>query len=108
MLAHIPIGRCCSRPRFNAVGGLDERVWPYQLGPTPRRKLRSIAADIAGDREAAERVELTLPETGVCNRSAAPVADNCCGGPALSAVDACCAADANAKQQGKTGCGCAA
>jgi len=44
--------------------------------------LRSIAADIAGDREAAERVELTLPETGVCNRPAAPAADNCCGGPA--------------------------
>ena len=31
----------------------------------------------------------------------------CCGGPALSDVDACCVADANAKQQGKTGCGCA-
>ena len=108
MLAHIPIGRCCSRPRFNAVGGLDERVWPYSLGPTLRRKLRSIAAEIAGDRGAAERVELALPETGVCNRSAVPAADNCCGGPALSAVDACCAADANAGQEGKTGCGCAA
>jgi hypothetical protein len=72
------------------------------------RKLRSIAAELAGDREAAERVELALPETGVCNRSTAPAADNCCGGPALSAVDACCAADANAKQQDKTGCGCAA
>ena len=104
MVAHIPIGRCCSRPRFNAVGGLDERVWPYQLGPMLRRKLRSIA----GDREAAERVELALPGTGVCNRSAAPDANNCRGGPALSAVDACCAADANAKQQGKTGCGCVA
>jgi hypothetical protein len=99
MLAHIPIGRCCSRPRFNAVGGLDERVWPYRLGLTLGRKLRSIAA---------ERVELALPETSVCNRSTAPAADNCCGGPALSAVDACCVADANAKQQGKTGCGCAA
>jgi hypothetical protein len=108
MVAHIPIGRCCFRPRFNAVGGLDERVWPYRLGPTLLRKLRSIAADIAGDREAVERVELVLPETGVCNRSAAPDADNCRGGPALSAVDACCAADANAKQQGKTACGCVA
>jgi len=107
MVAHIPIGRCCSRPRFNAVGGLDERVWPYQLGPMLRRKLRSIAGDIAGDREAAERVELVLPETGVCSRSATPGAGECCGGPALSAVDACCMADANAKQQGKTGCGCA-
>jgi hypothetical protein len=70
--------------------------------------MRSLAADISGVRAAAERVELVLPETGVCNRSAAPDANGCCGGPALSAVDACCAADANAKQQGKSGCGCAA
>jgi hypothetical protein len=62
---------------------------------------------IAGDRAAAERVELVLPDTGVCNRSATPGAADCCGGPALSSVDACCTADANAKQQGKTGCGCA-
>jgi hypothetical protein len=27
---------------------------------------RSITAALAGDREAAKRVELTLPETGVC------------------------------------------
>ena len=56
---------------------------------------------------AAERVELVLPETGVCSRSLAPDASNCCGGPALSDVDACCVADEKAKQQGKTGCGCA-
>jgi hypothetical protein len=68
--------------------------------------VRSIAADIAGDRKAADRVELVLPETGVCSRSAAPSASQCCGGPASSGVDACCAEDANAKQQGKTGCGC--
>ena len=24
MSAHIPIGSCCSRPRFNAVGGNDD------------------------------------------------------------------------------------
>ncbi len=66
-----------------------------------------VGASVAGDHEAAERVELNLPETGVCNRSAAPDANNCSGGPALSDVDACCLADANAKQQGKTGCGCA-
>ncbi|MEV5080837.1 flavoprotein, partial [Streptomyces sp. NPDC056159] len=29
-------------------------------------QVRSIAAALVGDREAAERVELTLPETGVC------------------------------------------
>jgi hypothetical protein len=74
---------------------------------TGYEQVRSIAADIAGDREAAARVELVLPETGVCNRSVGPAAGDCCGGPALSDVDACCAADANAKQAGKTGCGCA-
>ena len=26
-----PIGLCCSRPRVNAVGGIDERAWPYEL-----------------------------------------------------------------------------
>ena len=64
MLAHIAIGRCCSRPRLNAVGGIDERVWPCQLAAALRRKLRSIAADIADDREAAERVEPALRKTG--------------------------------------------
>jgi thioredoxin reductase len=79
---------------------------PTFLMITGYEQVRSIAADIAGDREAAERVELVLPETGVCNRPAVADPNNCCGGPALSAVDACCVADANAKQQGKTGCGC--
>jgi hypothetical protein len=43
---------------------------------------------LAGDREAAERVEPALPETGVCNRSAALDSEICRGGPALSGVDA--------------------
>jgi hypothetical protein len=74
---------------------------------TGYEQVRSIAADIAGDRQAAERVELALPETGVCSRSAAPEISSCCGGPALSDVDACRVTDANARQQGKAGCGCA-
>ena len=45
--------------------------------------------------------------TGVCSRAVATDASNCCGGPAISDVDACCVADEKAKQQGKTGCGCA-
>lgn len=79
---------------------------PTFLMLTGYEQVRSIAADIAGDHEAAARVELVLPETGVCSRTAAPGANQCCGGPAPSAVDACCVADANAKQQGKSGCGC--
>jgi hypothetical protein len=78
-----------------------------EAGMVANMKVRSIAADLAGDRKAAERVELVLPETGVCNRSVVPGANICCGGPALSDVDACCVADANAEQDGRTGCGCA-
>lgn len=33
---------------------------------TGYEQVRSVVAALAGDREAAERVELTLPETGVC------------------------------------------
>jgi hypothetical protein len=41
---------------------------PTFLMITGYEQVRSIAADIAGDREAAERVELELRETGVCTR----------------------------------------
>ncbi len=79
---------------------------PTFLMITGYEQVRSIAADIAGDREAAARVELVLPETGVCSRSSGSAAHNCCGGPAVSDVDACCVDDAKAKHEGKTGCGC--
>jgi thioredoxin reductase len=39
---------------------------PTFLAMTGYEQVRSIAAALAGDRAAAERVELTLPETGVC------------------------------------------
>jgi thioredoxin reductase len=39
---------------------------PTFLAMTGYEQVRSITAALAGDREAAERVELTLPETGVC------------------------------------------
>ena len=94
-------------PGFYFAGMKSYGRAPTFLMLTGYEQVRSIAADIAGDREAAERVELVLPETGVCSRSLAPDASNCCGGPALSDVDACCVADEKAKQQGKTGCGCA-
>ncbi|MFE5819063.1 NAD(P)-binding domain-containing protein [Streptomyces sp. NPDC056479] len=39
---------------------------PTFLAMTGYEQVRSITAALAGDHEAAERVELTLPETGVC------------------------------------------
>jgi len=64
---------------------------PTFLMITGYEQVRSIAADIAGDKEAAERVELDLPETGVCTRGGVEGgagASSCCGGPAPAS--ACC------------------
>ncbi|MBP0448696.1 NAD(P)-binding domain-containing protein [Kitasatospora sp. RG8] len=42
---------------------------PTFLAMTGYEQVRSVAAALAGDHEAAARVELTLPETGVCGGS---------------------------------------
>jgi len=39
---------------------------PTFLAMTGYEQVRSVTAAIAGDLESADRVELTLPETGVC------------------------------------------
>jgi Pyridine nucleotide-disulphide oxidoreductase len=83
---------------------------PTFLMITGYEQVRSIAADIAGDTQAAARVELELPETGVCTRGGLEgeaSASGCCGGPAPAGIDACCVEDATAKAAGRSGCGCA-
>jgi thioredoxin reductase len=97
-----------NEPGFYFAGMKSYGRAPTFLMITGYEQVRSIAADIAGDHVAAERVELVLPETGVCNLATVDSGGGeCCGGPAPSAADACCVADAAAKQQGKAGCGCA-
>ncbi|MFD3327724.1 NAD(P)-binding domain-containing protein [Streptomyces sp. NPDC058701] len=70
---------------------------PTFLAMTGYEQVRSIAAALAGDREAAERVELTLPETGVCGGAGLfdqPQADEetsgggCCAAPATLTIGA--------------------
>jgi hypothetical protein len=58
---------------------------PTFLMLTGYEQVRSIAAELAGDRDAADRVELTLPETGVCRSSAAPVGQAGCCVPVVEA-----------------------
>ncbi|MFI9816839.1 NAD(P)-binding domain-containing protein [Saccharothrix variisporea] len=57
---------------------------PTFLTLTGYEQVRSVVAEIAGDHESAGRVELTLPETGVCGGSgvfdAEPSSGGCCGG----------------------------
>lgn len=86
---------------------------PTFLLLTGYEQVRSVVAAIAGDWEAARRVELVLPETGVCitqfeeeDAAEAAATTSCCGGPAPKGEDACCVQDADSKTAGGTGCGC--
>ncbi|SEK57247.1 Pyridine nucleotide-disulphide oxidoreductase [Bosea lupini] len=92
-------------PGFYTVGIKSYGRAPTFLMLTGYEQVRSVVAAIAGDVAAADAVQLVLPETGVCT-TAPESAGGCCGGPAPSSIDACCADDASAKAQGKTGCGC--
>ncbi|MFE3582635.1 NAD(P)-binding domain-containing protein [Streptomyces vinaceus] len=69
---------------------------PTFLAMTGYEQVRSIAAHLAGDHEAAERVELTLPETGVCGgaglfdepEAAEETGGGCCAAPATLTIGA--------------------
>jgi thioredoxin reductase len=92
-------------PGFYTVGIKSYGRAPTFLLLTGYEQVRSVVAAIAGDTEAADRVHLFLPETGVCST---PVgSDGCCGGPVADDIAACCLADAAAKTAGEDGCGCA-
>lgn len=92
-------------PGFYTVGIKSYGRAPTFLMLTGYEQVRSVVAAIAGDVAAADAVQLVLPETGVCT-TAPESAGGCCGGPAPSSIDACCADDVSVKAQGKTGCGC--
>lgn len=93
---------------------------PTFLMATGHEQVRSIAAFLAGDVEAARRVELVLPETGVCSTGRAPAgaAAACCTPvtpqgiccdpkPALAPEAPCCAtAEVAAVPDGQRGACC--
>jgi len=61
---------------------------PTFLMATGFEQARSVVAALAGDFEAADRVELDLPETGVCSAGEAPPSSSA----AATAPASCCAA----------------
>jgi hypothetical protein len=67
---------------------------------TGYEQVRSIAAYLADDLQAANDVRLVLPETGVCSvtPSVADLANVCCGGSAPAGSDACCLDDHAARE----------
>ncbi|MEV0248527.1 NAD(P)-binding domain-containing protein [Nocardia sp. NPDC050712] len=81
-------------PGFYLVGMKSYGRAPTFLALTGYEQVRSIAAELAGDHESAARVELTLPDTGVCGGAgvfeepeSAPIATSSSGG-------GCCASSA--------------
>jgi hypothetical protein len=100
-------------PGFYTLGVKSYGRAPTFLMATGYEQARSVAAALAGDLDAADRVELDLPETGVCSvnlgGAAADDASGCCGGPPKhTAANACCALDEQKKAEGAAGCGCSA
>ncbi|UGQ10464.1 NAD(P)-binding domain-containing protein [Yinghuangia sp. ASG 101] len=68
---------------------------PTFLMATGYEQVRSIAAAIAGDRAAADEVQLELPETGVCSTSLPGQGGaESCGGTAAEPAEASCCAPA--------------
>jgi hypothetical protein len=72
-------------PDLYIVGMKSYGRAPTFLAMTGYEQVRSVAAELAGDHEAARRVELVLPETGVCggaglfDGSDGENSDGCCG-----------------------------
>jgi thioredoxin reductase len=97
-------------PGYFAVGVKSYGRAPTFLMATGYEQVRSVAAHLAGDREAADSVQLVLPETGVCSVDFGDASEakssGCCGGPAKEDANSCCVADEEAKAKGADGCGC--
>lgn len=85
-------------PDFYVVGTKSYGRAPTFLMATGYEQVRSVAAALAGDRAAADDVQLVLPGTGVCSTDLggsrdlpAPESAGCCGEPAGEPAGACCA-----------------
>ena len=74
-------------PGFSIVGAKSYGRAPTFLALTGYEQVRSVVAELAGDHEAAHRVELVLPDTGVCggaglfDASGASLGGACCAPP---------------------------
>lgn len=84
---------------FYIVGMKSYGRAPTFLMATGYEQVRSIAAALAGDRAAADAVELDLPETGVCSTDLA----GSCDAPAPAAAEGGCGAEPEAASCGSAG-----
>lgn len=81
-------------PGFYTVGMKSYGRAPTFLLRTGYEQVRSVVCAVVGDEEGARRVELTLPETGVCSTDrvlALTPSDACCTPlPASAGESRCC------------------
>ena len=79
-------------PGLFVVGMKSYGRAPTFLALTGYEQVRSVAAELAGDHSAARRVELVLPETGVCSGAgladaSAETSQGGCGAPVTTDVE---------------------
>ena len=91
-----------------AIGMKSYGRAPTFLMLTGYEQARSVVSAIAGDWEAALRVELVLPETGVCSADASPAAasSSCCGAVGATGVPVTFAAGSVGQPAVRTGSSC--
>jgi hypothetical protein len=87
-------------PGFYAVGAKSYGRAPNFLLATGYEQVRSVVAALAGDIAAANTVELSLPETGVCSLDFGEKRDGCGAPSEPAAPGACCPAPAPALNSG--------
>jgi len=75
---------------FYVIGAKSYGRAPTFLLATGYEQARSVVAMLVGDREAALRVELDLPETGVCSTDSASSGESCCAPDSERSTASCC------------------
>jgi len=88
-------------PGFYVIGVKSYGRAPTFLMATGYEQARSVVAALAGDIDAADRVQLVLPETGVCSSNLGDEGQGCCGTEPPKSV----AAEAPVASEVDTGCG---
>jgi thioredoxin reductase len=79
-----------AEPGFFIIGMKSYGRAPTFLLATGHEQARSVAASLTGDTAAAARIELALPETGVCNSRPVPVRETSRVAIAAATTGGCC------------------
>ncbi|MBB6023579.1 thioredoxin reductase [Paenibacillus sp. JGP012] len=88
---------------FYIVGAKSYGRAPTFLMATGYEQVRSIVAALVGDMESAQKVELELPETGVCSLGASST-DSCCEPVQVKETTSDCCSPSKTEKAGSDSC----